>query len=181
MARVLEIAEMGRDILRGRAAEVGLPASAELRALAADMAATMLAAEGVGIAAPQVFVGARVMIAAPRPSARYPDAPAAAAIVAFNPEMTEASAETEKDWEGCLSIPGLRGLVPRHRRILAAWRDADGVRREAELRDFAARVFQHELDHLNGILFPDRMESARDLVTEKEFGRILSEREESGE
>ena len=135
---------MGREILRRRAAEAELPASAELRELAADMTRTMEAAEGVGIAAPQVFCGARVMIVAPRASARYPHAEAAPMFAAFNPEIVSASDELVKDWEGCLSIPGLRGLVPRHRAVLAAWRDADGKRREAELCDFAARVFQHE-------------------------------------
>ena len=172
---------MGREILRARAAEVALPASAELRGLATDMEATMLAADGVGIAAPQVFSGVRAMIVAPRPNARYPDAAEFPPIVAFNPEIAEASAEMEKDWEGCLSVPGLRGLVPRHRRIAAAWRDADGARREAELWDFAARVFQHELDHLNGVLFLDRMGGVRELVTENEFARILEEREEREE
>ena len=182
MARVLEIAEMGREVLRRRARRAVLPASAALRELAASMVMTMEAAAGVGIAAPQVFRGVRAMIVAPRPNERYPHAEETPMFAAFNPEIAEASAEVVKDWEGCLSVPGLRGLVPRHRVIRAVWRDADGKRHAAELRDFAARVFQHELDHLDGILFLDRMESVRDLVTEKEFGRILSERGEgSGE
>ena len=173
MARILEIAEMGREVLRRRAAEAELPASAELRELAEDMALTMEEADGVGIAAPQVFRGVRAMIVAPRANARYPDAEETPPFAAFNPEIVEASAEMVKDWEGCLSIPGLRGLVPRHRALLAAWRDADGKRHEAELSDFAARVFQHELDHLDGILFLDRMDNLRELTTEKEFGRIV--------
>ena len=183
--RVLEIAEMGREILRTRAEEVALPASAELRALAADMLLTMRAADGVGLAAPQVSAGVRLMISAPHACGRYPQAgengedDEAGEIVAFNPEIAEASREMERDWEGCLSIPGLRGLVPRHHRILALWRDADGNARQAELRGFAARVFQHELDHLNGILFLDRMESMRDLATEGEFGRMMAERDAS--
>lgn len=164
---------MGRDILRRRAALAELPASAELRALAADMKLTMESAEGVGIAAPQVFRGVRAMIVAPRANARYPRAEESPPFAAFNPEIVSASAETVKDWEGCLSVPGLRGLVPRHRAVVAAWHDADGKRHEAELRDFAARVFQHELDHLDGILFLDRMDNLRELITEKEFGRIM--------
>ena len=175
----MEIAEMGREVLRCRAAEVELPASAVLRRLALDMMATMESADGVGIAAPQVYAGVRAMIVAPRPNARYPHAEASSPIVAFNPEIVAASAMLAKDWEGCLSVPGLRGLVPRHVCIVAAWRDATGERREMELRDFAARVFQHELDHLNGVLFLDRVESLRELATEKEFGRIMSEADEA--
>ena len=130
---------MGREILRTRAAEVALPASAELRALAADMLLTMRAADGVGLAAPQVSAGARLLISSPRGCGRYPQAEEngeedeAGEIVAFNPEIAEASREMERDWEGCLSIPGLRGLVPRHHRILALWRDADGNACQAEL------------------------------------------------
>ena len=183
MARVLEIAEMGREILRARAAEVELPAGAALRRLAADMTATMESAEGVGIAAPQVFAGVRAMIVAPRANERYPEAEGegeegagVAPFAAFNPEIAEASAEMEEDWEGCLSVPGLRGWVPRHRAISAVWRDAEGNRCAAELHGFAARVFQHELDHLDGILFLDRMKSLRDLTTENEFNRLMSER-----
>ena len=178
MARVLEIAEMGREILRARAAEVALPAVGDLRRLAADMAATMEAAEGVGIAAPQVFAGVRVMIVAPRGGGRYPNVEEGlegevAGFAAFNPEIAAASGEMEEDWEGCLSVPGLRGLVPRHRVISAVWRDAEGKRRAAELQGFAARVFQHELDHLDGVLFLDRVRSLHDLITENEFNRLV--------
>ena len=179
MARVLEIAEMGREILRARAAEVALPAGGDLRRLAADMAATMEAAEGVGIAAPQVFAGVRVMIVAPRGGGRYPnveeglEGEGVAGFAAFNPEIAAASGEMEEDWEGCLSVPGLRGLVPRHRVISAVWRDAEGKRCAAELRGFAARVFQHELDHLDGVLFLDRVRSLGDLITENEFNRLV--------
>ena len=175
MARVLEIAEMGREILRARAAEVALPAVGDLRRLAADMAATMEAAEGVGIAAPQVFAGVRVMIVAPRGGGRYPNVEEGevAGFAAFNPEIAAASGEMEEDWEGCLSVPGLRGLVPRHRVISAVWRDAEGKRCAAELQGFAARVFQHELDHLDGVLFLDRVGSLHDLITENEFNRLV--------
>ena len=171
MARVLEIAEMGRDVLREVASPVSLPADANLRRLAADMMRTMRKADGVGIAAPQVFRGERVMIVAPRPNRRYPGAPDFPPIVAFNPRLTFRSAKTERGWEGCLSVPGLRGIVPRHRSIRAAWRDADGGKREMKLEGFAARVFQHELDHLDGVLFVDRVESPRDLFTEREYER----------
>ena len=175
MARVLEIAEMGREILRARAAEVALPAGGDLRRLAADMAATMEAAEGVGIAAPQVFAGVRVMIVAPRGGGRYPNVEGGevAGFAAFNPEIAAASGEMEEDWEGCLSVPGLRGLVPRHRVISAVWRDAEGKRCAAELQGFAARVFQHELDHLDGVLFLDRVRGLGDLITENEFNRLV--------
>jgi peptide deformylase len=87
----------------------------------------------------------------------------------INPTIIERSPELDKDWEGCLSIPGIRGYVPRHRRIRTRYHTLDGLEVEREFSDFVARIFQHEDDHLRGIVFLDRLESSRDVVTEKEF------------
>ena len=94
----------------------------------------------------------------------------------INPEILWASDEKENDWEGCLSIPGLRGLVPRHRRIGLRYLTRTGKQREEEYDDFLARVFQHEFDHVQGIMFIDMVESTLDLVTEKEYFRTLQSR-----
>ena len=94
--------------------------------------------------------------------------------VVINPEIVDRSEELVKDWEGCLSIPGLRGLVPRHRRIRARYQTVEGQVVEREFADFVARIFQHEDDHLRGIVFLDRLESTRDVVTEKEYQKQIT-------
>ena len=174
VATLLEIAELGQPVLRDRTHSVEVPASPELRSLVDAMMRTMNQAQGVGIAAPQVFHSDRVFIVAPRPNARYPHAQAMEPVVALNPTIIERSVEQEVGWEGCLSIPGLRGRVPRSRRIVAQYHTLEGERVEREFTDFAARVFQHEDDHLWGIVFLDRIEHSRDLVTEREFRRIIA-------
>ena len=148
-----------------------LPASDEVRALIADMLATLEDAGGVGIAAPQVYGRSRCsswhrgrIRAIRTPRSWSPRS-------CINPEIVERSDEMVKDWEGCLSIPGLRGLVPRHRRIRARYQTPEGRVVEREFTDFVARIFQHEDDHLRGIVFLDRLESTRDVVTEKEYQR----------
>ena len=92
----------------------------------------------------------------------------------INPEILSFSKEKEKDWEGCLSIPGIRGLVPRHKSIRVKYLTRDGKEVESEFSDFIARIFQHELDHLNGTVFLDRMESSLEIITEKEYQRLIS-------
>jgi len=124
---------------------------------------------GVGIAAPQVYESLAIFIVASRPVPRYPDAPKIDPEVVINPEIIERSAEMVKDLEGCLSIPGIRGLVPRNRYIKVRYHTVEGHCVERDFRDFVARIFQHEDDHLNAIVFLDRLECMRDVVTEKEY------------
>ena len=169
-----QIAQLGQPVLRQEARPVANPVDPALQLLIDDLEATMADASGVGIAAPQVFESLALFIVAPRPSPRYPHAPTMEPAVMINPEILWASAETEKGWEGCLSIPGLRGLVPRHRRVGVRYTDRTGLVREKELSDFAARVFQHEFDHIHGLVFLDRVVDSRELVTEKEYLRIVS-------
>lgn len=166
-----QIALLGNPVLRTPAEAVTFPLSDEVRALIDDMVATMREADGVGIAAPQVHQSLAIFVVAPRPSPRYPDAVEEPPVVAINPEIVERSAEMVKGWEGCLSIPGLRGEVPRHRRILARYQDLGGAHVVREFEDFPARIFQHEDDHLRGLMFLDRLESPRDLACEREHAR----------
>jgi peptide deformylase len=164
-----QIAQLGHPVLRSTSAPVELPASPAVLALVEDMLATMIQADGVGIAAPQVYEPQSVFILASRPNPRYPDAPLMDPEVVINPEILERSAEMVKGWEGCLSIPGLRGEVLRHRRIRARYQTMDGRLVENEFTDFVARIFQHEDDHLRGIVFLDRLENTRDLIMEREY------------
>ncbi len=173
-----QIAQLGHPVLRLVAAPVRLPLTAELRTLIDDMLVTLREAEGVGIAAPQVHASHAIFIVASRPSARYPDAPEMAPQVMINPEILESSTEMVRGWEGCLSIPGMRGDVPRHRHIRVRYHTPDGPAIDRELDDFVARIFQHEQDHLQGIVFFDRLESTRDIITEKEYQRLVRTQEQ---
>ncbi|WP_435019637.1 peptide deformylase [Tundrisphaera sp. TA3] len=174
MPNFLEIAELGEPVLRAPTGPVAAPADDSLRAFAADLMATMERSQGVGIAAPQVYRSDRIFIVATRPNPRYPDAPTMEPTIVLNPEIIERSDEIVAGWEGCLSIPGIRGLVPRPRRIVARYQTLDGEVVEREFVDFPARVFQHEDDHLRGIVFLDRLASNRDIITEKEYRKMVA-------
>jgi peptide deformylase len=172
MPLLRQIAQLGHAVLRTPALPIDLPVNDSLRAFAEDLMATMLDADGVGIAAPQVYESLQVFIVASRPNPRYPDAPQMVPEFVVNPQILWRSDELVKGWEGCLSIPGFRGHVPRHRRIRARYQTLEGVEVEREFEDFVARVFQHEDDHLRGVVFLDRLESNVDIITEKEFRKL---------
>lgn len=129
----------------------------ELRALVQDLVDTMKAEDGAGLAAPQIGVGLRVVVFGVESNPRYPDAEAVPQTILVNPLIEQLSDETEDGWEGCLSVPGLRGVVPRFRHIRYSGYDPLGNVIEREAIDFHARVVQHECDHLDGILYPRRM------------------------
>jgi peptide deformylase len=135
-------------------AEFGTP---RLEALLADMWDTMRHLDGAGLAAPQIGVGLRVVIFSVDRNPRYPDAEAVPATVLINPVLTPIGEELEEDWEGCLSVPGMRGLVPRYRSLRYVGRDAHGTPIDRSVEGFHARVVQHEIDHLDGILYPRRI------------------------
>lgn len=174
MSHVLEIAQLGSPVIRERAAEVTDFHEPQLQALIDDLFATVAAENGMGIAAPQVSISQRIIILSPKPNARYPYAPVMKPTAMINPEMTWASSDSEKDWEGCLTVPGIRGLVPRHRAIRVRYQTREGVRIETQYEGFLARVFQHEVDHLDGLVFLDRVESTLDLATENEWQKIIA-------
>ncbi|MBW4654820.1 MAG: peptide deformylase [Kaiparowitsia implicata GSE-PSE-MK54-09C] len=169
MTHPLPIVELGDPSLRQTAAPVRWVQDPWVRAIAQHLLTTLTASNGVGIAAPQVGVLLRILVVASRPNPRYPHAPEMEPIVMVNPYLVSYSDEVEKGWEGCLSIPGIRGLVPRYRNVEIGYTTLDGEAKRHELREFPARIFQHEFDHLHGIVFLDRVESTHDLVTEREF------------
>jgi len=129
----------------------------ELHALLADMRDTMHAMNGAGLAAPQIGVGLRVVIFGVQQNSRYPDAESVPETVLINPVITPLGDAIEEDWEGCLSVPGLRGMVPRHAHIRYQGRDEYGALIDRTVSGFHARVVQHECDHLDGILYPMRI------------------------
>lgn len=153
-----EILRMGDARLLRRAREVTAFDTRELHTLVANMFATMEYEGGVGLAAPQIGVDLRVVIFGCEESERYPDAPSVPQTVLINPVLEFIGDEMEEGWEGCLSVPGLRGMVPRHARLHYRGFDAYGARVEGEATGFHARVVQHECDHLEGVLYPMRIE-----------------------
>ena len=172
MSKILQISEIGSPILRQKSAVIANTNSPQLNETIADLMATCEAANGVGIAAPQVADSMRLFIIASRPSPRYPHAPTMAPTAMINPEIVDRSGELVAGWEGCLSVPGTRGLVMRDRAIEVKYFTQHGELVHQELTDFVARIFQHELDHLDGILFPDRVPNLTDLITEAEYLKI---------
>lgn len=174
MPQLLEISELGHNILRHKTATVRNIHDQELQDLINNMIHTVKEVNGLGIAAPQVYEDKRVFIIASKPSERYPSAPEMEPVAIINPVILNHSNETVKDWEGCLSIPGIRGLVPRYTSIKVQFTDRAGNQITKIFNDFVARIFQHEFDHLNGIVFLDRLESNKDIITEREYQKIVS-------
>jgi peptide deformylase len=154
---IREILKMGDERLLRVARAVERFDTPELHALVADMFETMASAGGVGLAAPQIGVDLQLMVFGFEHSERYPDAEAVPLSVLINPVVTPLSDATEDGWEGCLSIPGLRGVVPRFSHIHYTGVDAAGRPIDREARGFHARVVQHEYDHLVGTLYPMRI------------------------
>lgn len=174
MAREREITELGNPVLRRRAGEVEDPRDPRVQELIDDMIATAAQAGGVGIAAPQVSEPLRVFVIAGAESPRYPGESGTEPRVVINPEIVSVSEETEKGWEGCLSVPGIRGLVPRHSSLLAVYRDRDGNLVEETFSGFSARIFQHEYDHLDGVVFLDRVQDTTEIITENEYEKLAA-------
>jgi len=155
------ILRMGDARLLERSRDVERFSTPELRALLDDMRETMIAAHGAGLAAPQIGIGLRVVIFGFEHNERYPDAEPVPYTELINPVITPIGDAIEEGWEGCLSVPGLRGRVPRHKRIRYSGFDPEGKRIQRDAIDFHARVVQHECDHLDGILYPMRIDDMR--------------------
>ncbi len=176
MAKIREIAQLGNPVLRKKARRIDDINSPVLQRLVDDLFLTVNAANGAGIAAPQVSHSERLIIICSKPSPRYPYAPEMEATVMFNPRIDWMSGETEKDWEGCLSIPGIRAKVPRSASIRARYQASNGKTVQCDLDGFVARVFQHEVDHLDGLVYLDRITGSKDIVTEQEFFKRIANR-----
>jgi len=152
-----EILKMGDPRLQRVAEPVQDLNHPQLKAIIADMYETMHAAHGVGLAAPQIGIPLRLMIFGFEASPRYPDEPPVPVTTLINPWLEALTEETEEAWEGCLSVPGMRGMVPRIKRIRYGGLLEGGEILVREAQGFHARVFQHEFDHLDGVLYPQRI------------------------
>ncbi|MCS7044920.1 MAG: peptide deformylase [Gemmataceae bacterium] len=174
----LRIAQLGQPVLRRVAREVSLTeiASAEFQSLLSAMRATLRHHHGAGLAAPQVFDSRRVFLAAILPPANGDDEPEVETFI--NPRLLAAADDEVESWEGCLSFPELLVKVARPIAVRIEYLDAGGQRRVADLADFAARVAQHELDHLNGILTLDRAKSTHDIIKASEIDTVLGRKGE---
>lgn len=173
MAEILEIIQLGNPLLRAKAEVVENIQDWRIQKLIDALITTVKQANGVGIAAPQVAASDRLFIVASRPNPRYPNAPEMQPTPMINPKILAKSTEMANGWEGCLSIPGIRGLVPRSQAIEVEYTDRNGKLQKQELTDFVARIFQHEYDHLDGIVFLDRLKSTQDIVTEHEYQKQI--------
>lgn len=158
---IRSVLRMGDPRLWQQAERVGFFDTPELHALIADMEETMHHLDGAGLAAPQIGVGLRVVIFGFDDNPRYPDADSVPYTVLINPVLTPLSDDMEEGWEGCLSVPGLRGLVPRWRHLRYTGFDQYGKPIDRSVEGFHARVVQHECDHLDGILYPARIKDFR--------------------
>jgi peptide deformylase len=175
---VQPVLRMGDPVLRRVAARVEQFDTPELKRLIADMTDTMNACDGAGLAAIQIGVLQRVVIFGVEHNPRYPDAVPVPFTVLINPVITPLDEEREEDWEGCLSVPGMRGLVPRYTRIHYRGFDLSGNAIDRDVEGFHARVVQHECDHLDGILYPERIADLRKFgfIEELQQAGLLADR-----
>ena len=170
---ILKIARMGHPVLLRRAEEVPHPAAPEIHALVASMIETMTDADGLGLAAPQVHVSQRVVIFhTPGQADEGAEEEWSGLTVLINPVVEPLGDERKDGWEGCLSVPGLHGLVPRFSRVRYRGTTPDGEVVDRAVEGLHARVVQHECDHLDGILYPMRMTDLSALIFESEFRRL---------
>lgn len=172
-ATLLQIAELGQLILRQKCQQVQNIKDPSIQSLIDNLIATAAEVDGVGISANQVYERLRIFIIASHPSRRYPKAPQMIPTAIINPILLEHSGNQAKDWEGCLSIPGIRGNVPRFKSVELEYMTRQGKVVKKTLKGFIARIFQHEYDHINGITFLERLKSAKDIISEKEFQKIV--------
>jgi peptide deformylase len=175
---ILKVARMGHPVLRSRARALERAdiRTAAIQSLIDDMIETMEEYQGIGLAAPQVHAGVRLFIAGLQEEPEDDeDDPAIVPTPFLNPEIVPIGSEMVTDWEGCLSIPDIRGKVPRYRRVKVRALDREGARIEVPLAEMSARVVQHEYDHLDGILFFDRMKGFETLTFLDEYSKYWRE------
>ncbi len=171
-AKKLTIHQLGNPALREIAQPISDVGDRQIQKLIAEMLITLKESRGVGLAAPQIGRSLQLIIIASHPNERYPDAPQMEPTVMINPQIVTHSLEIEKGWEGCLSVPMIRGQVPRYRNIEVEYLDHQGDRQSTKLTGFVARIFQHEYDHLQGKVFIDRVENTLDLSSEEEYRKL---------
>jgi peptide deformylase len=174
MQTLSEIRQLGDAILRRESHFIENVLSDEVKMLTEQMLFTLAHSKGVGLAAPQIGHSVQAIVVASKPTVRYPNAPQMEPIIMFNPQFQALSNEKVKDWEGCLSIPGIRAQVPRYTHIRINYTDTAGMPCTVEWHDFIARIFQHEYDHLHGKVYLDNVEKNSDIISETEFFKLIT-------
>lgn len=169
MSTDFNIHQLGHPLLRKPAQPVDNIHDPDFQSDLEQLLGFVIEKGGMGIAAPQVGISLRYFILSSHPNIRYPYAPDVPPFAVINPQILAHSDTVSKDWEGCLSLPGIRGLVPRYDWVEVRYQNCDGDLVETRYEGFLARVFQHELDHLNGQVFIDRVESTHELMMEQEW------------
>lgn len=169
----LEICQVGNPILRAKSEAITNVKDVEIQKLIDVLIKTLRKSQGVGIAAPQIGRSLRLLIIASHPNDRYPHAPKMQPIALINPQITSYCEPITKDWEGCLSVPNIRGLVPRYETVEVNYCDRYGQEKTDIFQGFIARILQHEYDHLDGKVFLDRVETSLDLVSESEYYKLI--------
>lgn len=175
MKKPVKIAQLGDSVLRQQAKKTQDVDSTSINTIVEKMLDILFESNGVGLAAPQISESVCIVIIASRSSKRYPNAPEMEPVVMFNPAFEALSKTMKKDWEGCLSIPGIRALVPRFEKIKITYLDRQGEQQEWIVDNFIARIFQHEYDHLEGLVYLDRVENNRDIISESEFQKLMED------
>ena len=180
---ILKVARLGHPVLRQVAEPVAVEGilAPQTQRFIDDLIETMIEYDGAGLAAPQVYVSQQIVVFEVEGNPRYPDAPSIPRTVLINPKITPTTRKVEEDWEGCLSVPDLRGKVPRFTEVRVQAYDRSGKQLDYVAKDFEARVVQHECDHLLGKVFLDRMKSMESLSFLREFLRYQTDGEDAGD
>jgi peptide deformylase len=173
MNQILDLINQEHPLLRQQAQAIHNIKDPSLEKLVTALLTTLKFYQGVGIAAPQVGQSLRLFIVASYPNQRYPFAVKMTPTPMINPKIINHNHEQVKGWEGCLTVPNVRGLVPRYSKIEVEYFDLEGNLQRRYFQDFIARIFQHELDHLDGILFIDRLENPQDRFTEAQYQELI--------
>jgi peptide deformylase len=174
MTTLLQALQLGNPLLRQIAKPVKNVTDTKIQTLIDDLIATLMKINGVGMSAPQVGESIQLFIVASHPNPRYPHAPNMEPTPVINPKIITKSKSTKKDYEGCLSVPGMRALIPRSTKISVEFTDRSGNVVKQTFTDFIARIFQHEYDHLQGLVFLDRIESTKDIITDQEYLKLVA-------
>jgi peptide deformylase len=169
-----EIAKLGEEVLRKKAKKVKDIKCEEIQNIIKEMLDCVKKSNGVGLAAPQIFHSYQILLISSRPNERYPHAPFMEDEIIINPKIIKKSKTKQKGWEGCLSIPGIRAQVPRHTKIKVKYTTLNNEEKTQTFEDFIARVFQHEYDHLKGLVYLDRVVDTKDIITEELYFKKIN-------
>lgn len=169
----IKISKLGEKILRLKAKKVKDIKSDETQKIISIMLETLKKSNGVGIAAPQISISKQIMIISSKPNIRYPNAPIMKDLVLINPKIIKTSKKKNKDWEGCLSIPGIRAKIARYNKIKVKYKTLENKKKTIVFKDFIARIFQHEYDHLIGLAYIDRVKSNKDIISEEVYFKTI--------